>query len=89
MITHNANTIMFTQTTVAPTGVEIMMDKMIPITAQETPITPEAITTDKKLLNILSEDKTGNTISADMSSDPTSCMLSTITTAIITERSSL
>ena len=89
MITHNANTIMLTQTTVAPTGVEIRMDKMIPNAAQNTPITPEAITTDKKLLKILSDDKTGNTTNAEIRREPTSCMLNTITTAIITERSSL
>ena len=89
MITHKANTIMLTQTTVAPTGVEIKIDKTIPDMAQNTPIRPEAITTDKKLLNILSDDKTGNTTNAEIRREPTSCMLNTITTAIITERSNL
>ena len=56
------------------------------IVAAEPPTTPDAITTDRKLLKILSVDKTGNTISAEIRSDPTSCMLNTITTAIITDK---
>lgn len=86
MITKITKTITLMHTTVAPIGVERMMDAMIPDTAQKTPTTPEAITTDRKLLNILSVDKTGNTISADIRSEPTSCMLKTITTAIIIDK---
>ena len=89
MITQSANTITLMHTTVAPMGVERIMERMIPVIAQNTPMVPEAITTDKKLLNILSEDNTGNTIRAEIRSEPTSCMLSTITTAIITERRNL
>ena len=89
MITQSANTITLMHTTVAPMGVERIMETMIPVIAQNTPMVPEAITTDKKLLNILSEDNTGNTIRAEIRSEPTSCMLSTITTAIITERRNL
>ena len=87
--TQIAKTMTLTQTTVAPTGVEKRIDAMIPVNAQNIPIAPEDITTDKKLLKIRSADKTGNTISADIRSDPTSCMLSTITTAMITEIKSL
>ena len=86
MITKTANTITLMHTTVAPMGVERIMDAMIPETAQNTPTTPDAITTDKKLLKILSVDKTGNTISAEIRSEPTSCMLNTITTAIIIDK---
>ena len=77
------------QTTVVPIGVERMMEIMIPSMAQNTPMDAEAITTERKLLNILSEDRTGNTIRAEIRSEPTSCMLKTITTAIITERRNL
>ena len=66
-----------------------MMDAIMPETAQNTPTTPDAITTERKLLKILSVDKTGNTISAEIKSEPTSCMLKTITTAIIIDKSIL
>ena len=70
-------------------GVEKIMEARIPITAHETPSAAEEMTTDKKLLKILCEERTGNTINAEIRREPTSCMLKTITTAMITERSSL
>ena len=87
--TQIAKTKTLTQTTVAPTGVENKIEAMMPVNAQKIPITPDDITTEKKLLNILSAERTGNTISADIRRDPTSCMLSTITTAMITDIRSL
>lgn len=79
-------TIILTHTTVAPIGVDQRIESIIPVNAQRLPIIAEAITTEKKLLTIRSAESTGNTISAEIRSEPTSCMLSTITTAIIIAR---
>ena len=88
-ITQIAKTKTLTHTTVAPVGVDTRMDAMIPVNAQNIPITPDDKTTEKKLLNILSAESTGNTISADIRREPTSCILSTMTTAMITDIKSL
>ena len=82
--TQIAKTKTLTHTTVAPVGVEKRMDAMIPVNAQNIPITPDDKTTEKKLLNILSAESTGNTISADIRRLPTRFIPRTIIIAIIT-----
>ena len=66
------NMIIFTHTTVAPIGVDKGIETRIPTNAQTTPIVPDAITTDIKLLKTLSAERTGKTMSAEIRSEPTS-----------------
>lgn len=68
-------------TTVAPTGVEADTEIRIPATEQITENTAEAITTDLKLLNIRIADSAGNIINAEIRSEPTRFIASTIITA--------
>lgn len=70
--------------TVAPTGVDIITDIIIPAAAQMTESAAENIITGLKLLNRHIAESAGKTTSAEISSEPTSFMASTITTAVIT-----
>ena len=70
--------------TVAPTGVEIITDISIPAAAQTTESAAENITTGLKLLKRHIAESAGKTTSAEISSEPTSYIASTITTAGIT-----
>ena len=69
---------------VAPTGVPAAMDIIIPTKAHDTESIAEKIVTLLKLLNILIAERAGNTTSADIRSDPTNCMATTITTDMTT-----
>ena len=72
-----------TATIVAPAGVSAMIEIMIPQEAHITDSTTEHIVTDLKLPKSLMADKAGNITSADMRSDPTRFIASTIMTAMI------
>ena len=65
------------------------IDKKIPAEAQITEITADARITDRKLLKIRMAERDGKIISADIRSDPTSFMASTITEAVTTAISRL
>jgi len=69
-------------TIVEPTGVEARIEIMIPVRAQITDIIAEQIITDLKLLNTRMADNAGNMISADVSSEPTRFIASTIITDV-------
>ena len=69
-------------TIVGPTGVPQIIDVSIPDKAQSTDMIIEHIVTDLKFLNTRIADIAGNIMSADMSSEPTRFIASTITTAI-------
>ena len=83
------NTAMSTTTIVAPTGVPATIDIKIPAADVHAASTPEHIVTLKKLLNILMAEIAGNTTRADISSQPTRFIATTITTAITTAMSKL
>ena len=78
------NAAISTTTIVAPTGVLNKIDAIIPKNAQTTEIQAEQSVTDLKLLNTRIADNAGKITSAEIRSDPTSVMATTITTAIIT-----
>ena len=69
-------------TIVAPTGVDARIDRRIPVDEQKTEITADARITARKLFSIRMAESAGKMISADMSSEPTSFMASTITDAV-------
>ena len=72
-----------TPTIVEPTGVPLTIDISNPIIAETTDIILDAIVTDLKVLNILIAEITGNIIKADIRSEPTRFIASTITIAVI------
>jgi hypothetical protein len=74
---------------VAPGGNEHTTDIPIPLTAQITAIIEEKNTTLLKLLNNLIADKAGKTTRADIKSEPTNFIPSTMTTAVSTASSPL
>ena len=76
-------------TTVAPTGVDARMEISSPATAQTTEITPAQQITPRKLRNSRIAESAGKTISADVSSEPTRFMASTMMTAVTTAISRL
>ena len=78
------NTAISAATIVAPTGVENKIDRKIPVSAQNTEIIAEQITTLLKFRNTRIAESAGKIISADIKSDPAIFMPMTITTAIIT-----
>ena len=69
---------------VGPTGVENIIADKIPMSAQDTEISVERITTLLKVLATLIEESAGNITSADIRSEPTRFIASTIITAVIT-----
>ena len=71
-------------TIVAPTGVPIRIETIIPKNAHRTDITADEITTDLNVRNTRMLDSDGNTISAEISSDPTSRIEIEITHAVST-----
>ena len=79
---HRMKTTISMHTIVAPTGVEARIDNRIPTEEQNTEITADATMTARKLFSILMAERAGKMISADMSSEPTSFMASTITDAV-------
>ena len=83
------NTAMSAVTIVEPTGVEKSMEAIMPIPAHITDITEEHIITLLKLLKTRIAEREGKIISADMSSEPTRFMASTIISAVITAMSRL
>lgn len=78
------NTTISAATIVGPTGALVSTAIIIPAKAHTTEITAEEIITLRKLPNILIADKAGHIISADMRSEPTRFIASTIITAVIT-----
>lgn len=81
---HTPKTIASAATMVDPTGVPASMDIIIPESAHITDKTAEHIVTLLKLLKSFIADSAGKITSADMSSEPTRFMASTIITAVIT-----
>lgn len=77
-------TAMFADTIVAPTGVPHSSDTIKPVPAQNTDIKAEQIITLLKLLKSLIAVIDGKIISADISSEPTRLMASTIIIAVMT-----
>ena len=71
-------------TIVDPTGVPARIDNNNPKTAHTTDNTTEQIVTDKNDLNIRIADNAGKIINAEISSDPTRFIASTMITAVIT-----
>ena len=71
-------------TIVDPTGVPQRIETIIPDAALITDMIAELMTTALKLLYSLIVDSAGKIINADVRSDPTKFMASTIITAIIT-----
>jgi hypothetical protein len=74
---------------VEPTGVPANMENTIPINAQATEATAEKIVTALKLLSTLIAERAGKITSAEISSEPTKFMASTIITAVIVAISKL
>ena len=74
-----------TPTIVEPTGVPLTIDISSPAMADTTDIILDAIVTDLKVLNILIADITGNIIKADIRSEPTRFIASTMITAVSTD----
>lgn len=70
MAEHAANIKILTTTTVAPTGVEITMDILIPTKAAVIAITADDMITFLKLSNSLMDERAGNTISAEVRRAP-------------------
>lgn len=68
---------------VDPTGVPASMDIIIPNNAQNTDMKAEHMVTALKLLNNLIAQRAGKITSADIKSEPTRFIASTIITAII------
>ena len=73
-----------TATMVEPTGVPPTMDRSIPSKAQATDSTAEQIVTARKLRNSRMADRAGKITRAEISSEPTRFMASTMITATIT-----
>ena len=71
-------------TIVDPTGVPISMERMIPKNAQNTESIAEKTVTLLNVLNILMDESAGKITSAEMRSDPTRFIASTMMTAMIT-----
>lgn len=71
-------------TIVDPTGVPVSIEMISPSAAQSTENIAENITTDLKLLKSLIAESAGKIMSADVRSDPTRFIASTIITAITT-----
>ena len=84
MIQKTKNTKISAETIVEPTGVDIRIDANIPTAAQMTDIIAEQIITPRKLLNTLIAESDGKIIRADMSSEPTKFIASTIISAVTT-----
>lgn len=80
---------MLAATIVEPTGVENNIDVSSPNTAHSTEIIAERITTPLKFWINLMDDRAGNIIKADIRSEPTRFIASTIITAVITAISRL
>ena len=78
-----------TTTIVDPTGVPARIAVMRPTAAQTTERMPAQIVTARKLLNTRMADRAGKITSAEMSSEPTRFMASTIMTAMMTASSRL
>ena len=78
------NTNISTATIAAPTGASNIIDRNIPVSAQITDTIAEQTVTDLKLLNTRIADSAGNITSAEIKSEPTSFIPTTIITAIIT-----
>ena len=70
-------------TIVEPTGVDARIDTSMPAAAQTTDITAEQRMTALKLLNSRMAESAGKIISAEMSSEPTRFIASTMTIAVI------
>lgn len=79
-----AKTAIFAATTVGPTGVESSTEAIIPVAAHTTDTAAEDIITDLKVLNTLIDESAGKMTSAEMRSEPTSFIASTIIIALIT-----
>ena len=76
---------MISQTTiVGPTGVEKIIAVKIPIIAQTTEITVEVITTRLKVRQTRIDDRAGKITSAEIRSEPTRFIASTIMIAVTT-----
>ena len=69
---------------VEPTGVPERMATMIPNAAQNTENTAEQMVTLRKLLNTRIADNAGKMTNAEIKSEPTRFMASTMITAMIT-----
>lgn len=76
-------------TTVEPTGVPPRMEISIPVNAQNTDSAAEHMVTALKLLNTRMADSAGKITNADISSDPTRFIASTMMTATTTAISKL
>lgn len=76
-------------TIVEPTGVPAKIDTRIPTVAQTTDRQTEHTVTLKKVRNIRIADSAGNITSAEISSEPTKFMASTMITAVLTAISRL
>ena len=83
IITQMKNATMSAATMVEPTGVDANIEISIPITAQTTDKDAENITTPLKFFISLIAESAGKIISADIRSEPTRFIPSTIITAII------
>lgn len=81
---HVTNATASVATIVDPTGVPANMEMMIPEKAQRTAKTAEQTVTPRKLLQSLMADNAGNTTKAEIKSDPTRFMASTMMTAVMT-----
>lgn len=71
-------------TMVDPTGVPARIDNNIPVIAQRTDIITEHTVTLRNVLNIRMADNAGKITRAEIKSDPTRFIASTIITAVIT-----
>ena len=80
---------MSTATIVLPTGVSARMEITMPEKAQATERTAEQIVTARKLLNSRIADSAGKITSAEISSEPTRFIASTMMTAMMTAISRL
>lgn len=76
-------------TIVDPTGVSATIDMIIPADAQITEMTAEHTVTPLKFLKTFMADMAGNMISAEIRSEPTRFMATTITEATTTAISRL
>ena len=82
MIVNTANPTMSTTTMVAPTGVPARMEIKSPTIAHTTEKMPAQMVTDLKLLNTCIADSAGKITNAEIKSEPTRFIASTITAAI-------
>ena len=86
IIKNMKNETMSTATIVEPTGVPNAMEIKSPKTAHTTDNTAEHIVTDLKVLNTRIADRAGKMISAEINSEPTRFIASTMITAMMTAR---